>query len=465
MKTIIRAITSSIIDQSDARPFFKYNEQAQPELVATWHHEWGPGIHTILMIDRLVDDQQFSDKAAPQLLLGELPNGAVNGAANVPFDFNYREKFEVYGAELNQILQWDRVLVVAGGRYQSGEFHTQDQFSNPGSYQSYFSASPYSGDTTGLFQRVTGYGYLTVKPLNHLWLTGGVAADDEKFPDSFRNPPVLPGEQSRSQIGPKAAIVWSPDPMVTLRGIFTHSLGGASIDESVRLEPTELAGFPQAFRSLISESAVGSQSAPTFDTLGGAIDLKLGARTYAGIQFERLASEANQGQGVFELADGGTPAIIGLTPEQLSYVEHAGSVSLNQLLGDGFVLGGACKITQSDLHGSFPDVSEDVISASHFVSTLQEVDTYVLFNHSSGFYAKLEANWYGQGNFGANPAEPYSSFFQENIYTGYRFAHRRAELQLGVLNLSGGGYNLDPLTVYQELPRKRVFEASFNFLF
>ena len=26
-------------DQSDARPFFKFNEQQQPELVATWHHE------------------------------------------------------------------------------------------------------------------------------------------------------------------------------------------------------------------------------------------------------------------------------------------------------------------------------------------------------------------------------------------------------------------------------------------
>ncbi|HEY3854611.1 MAG TPA: FecR domain-containing protein [Verrucomicrobiae bacterium] len=453
-------------DQSDARPFFKFSEQQQPELVATWHHEWAPGIHTLFMLDRLVDDQQFSDKDAAQLLLGELPSGTINGAANVPFDYNYRESFEVYGAELNQILQWDRVLVVAGGRYQSGEFHTQDQFSNPtGPYTSYFSSSDYTGDTTGLFQRVTGYGYLTVEPLNHLWLTGGVAADDEKFPSLFRNPPVLPGEQSRSQIGPKAALVWSPNTELTFRGIFTHSLGGASFDQTVRLEPTELAGFPQAFRSLISEEVVGSQSVPTFDTLGGAIDLKLGNRTFAGIQFERLASEANQGQGVFALENGGVPAVTSSTVEQLNYVEHAGSISLNQLLGDGFVLGGAYKITQSDLHGSYPDISQAVITASHEVSTLQEVDTYILFNHSSGFYTKLEANWYGQKNFGETPGEPYSSFFQENIYSGYRFARRRAELQLGILNLSGGGYNLDPLNVYQELPRKRVFEASFNFIF
>ncbi len=111
--------------------------------------------------------------------------------------------------------------------------------------------------------------------------------------------PVVPGEDSRSQVGPKAAIVWSPDSSVTVRGIYTRSLGGVSLDESYRLEPTELAGFPQAFRSLISENVVGSQSAPTFDTLGGAIDLKLGKRTYLGFQIERLGVRGKSRPGRF----------------------------------------------------------------------------------------------------------------------------------------------------------------------
>lgn len=98
-------------------------------------------------------------------------------------------------------------------------------------------------------------------------------------------------------------------------------------------------------------------------------------------------------------------------------------------------------------------------------ATLQEVDTYLLFNDRSGFYARFEAHWYGQDNAGWTPAEPAVSFVQENIFAGYRFLRRRAELQLGSLNLSGGDYDLNPLTVYQELPRKRVFEARFNFIF
>ncbi len=454
--------------QTNARPFFEFAEQQQPELAATWHHEWAPGIHTLLLVDRLVDDQQFSDKAASQLFFLPTSFGSnpTTTAIAEPFDVAYQEKFQIYGAELNQIFQWERVLLLAGGRYQSGEFQTQDQLSNPTKFPSYFSL-PVTANTTGLFQRATGYSYLTVEPLDHLWLTGGVAADDEKFPYYFRSPPIAPGEDSRSQVGPKAALVWSPSPEVTVRGIYTRSLGGVSIDESYRLEPTELAGFPQAFRSLISESVVGSQSAPTFETLGGAVDLKLGTRTYLGFQIERLGSDVDEGVGDFVVPNGGASAAASSTAQQLDYVERSGSVSLNQLLGDGFVFGADYKITQSDLHWVLPDVpiSADPLANQTLKATLQEIDTYLLFNHRSGFYAKLEAHWYGQNNSGWTPIEPSVSFVQENIFAGYRFAHRRAELQLGILNLSGGGYDLNPLTVYQELPRKRVFEAGFNFIF
>ena len=144
--------------------------------------------------------------------------------------------------------------------------------------------------------------------------------------------------------------------MATLRGIYTRSLGGVSLDESYRLEPTQLAGFPQAFRSLISESVVGSQSAPTFETLGTALDLKLASRTYAGIQVERLRSVVDQGLGDFSTPFGGFSSTVSSTDEQLHYTERTFGVSLNQLLGDNVVVGGAYKLTDSDLGYVFPSV-------------------------------------------------------------------------------------------------------------
>jgi hypothetical protein len=382
----------------------------------------------------------------------------------VGYNVNYQENIQIYTAELNQICQWERVLVSAGARYQSGTFQTQDQLTSPVGSPLNVLLSPktVTASTSSLFQREAAYAYLTVKPLENLWLTGGATGDHETFPNDFRQPPISAGEATRSQLGPKAALVWSPLPEVTFRGIYTRSLGGVSLDESYRLEPTELAGFPQAFRSLISESVVGSQSAPTFETLGGALDLKLGTRTYAGIQVERLRSDVGQGIGDLLTPFGSFHSAVSSTEELLDYTENTFALSLNQLVGDQVVFGAGYKITQSDLGIVYPGVPS---LDGRLKARLGEVDGYALFDHPSGFFARAEVHWYGQSDLGWTPVEPRVSFFQENLFAGYRFAHRHAELQLGILNLSGGDYNLNPLTVYQELPRKRVLDARLNFIF
>jgi outer membrane receptor protein involved in Fe transport len=324
--------------------------------------------------------------------------------------------------------------------------------------------TPTANSISENFERITGYGYLTVELLERLWLTGGFAYDQVTYPDNYRQPPVSSGEDERSQLGPKAALVWNPIPQVTLRGVYSRSLGGVSLDESYRLEPTQLAGFPQAFRSLISESIVGSVSAPSYDTLGGALDLKLGPRTFAGIQVERLTTDVQRTDGDFVLQNGVLP---GSTPETLNYKEYDLSVSLNQLVGDKIVLGTSYSITRSDLHDVLTDIPVSVLATADQMekSTLQQAEGYVQFNHPSGFFTRAEAHWYGQSNSGWTPAEPGDHFFQYNLFAGYYFAHRRAELQIGILNLTGENYNLNPLTPYQGLPTSRVFEAKLNFMF
>jgi Tfp pilus assembly protein PilF len=459
---------------TNARPNFQFNEYQHPILVGGWDHEWSPGIRTLVLLARLTDAQQFSDKAAPQLVVDNDPVFGTNVNTAIGFDVNYHNSFDIYSAELNQIFEWDRVTLSAGARYQGGTFQAQDQFTNPEnilnnpptSFPAFF-LPPATNSTSEGFQRITGYGYLTVEPLERIWLTGGFAYDRVTFPDNYRNPPVASGEDVRSQLGPKAALVWNPVPEIILRGVYTRSLGGVSLDESYRLEPTQLAGFPQAFRSLISESIVGSVDAPSFETLGLALDLKLGKRTFAGIQVEQLKSGVSRTIGIFQFPNGTFPVVPGSTPEQLDYRERTASVSLNQLVGDRFVVGTSYKITQSDLHDVLTQISTSVFPTADQMekSTLQEAGGYIQFNHPSGFFARAEIHWYGQLNSGWTPAEPGDRFFQENLFAGWYFAHRRAELQLGILNLAGGGYNLNSLTAYQGLPESRVFEAKLNFVF
>jgi hypothetical protein len=87
------------------------------------------------------------------------------------------------------------------------------------------------------------------------------------------------------------------------------------------------------------------------------------------------------------------------------------------------------------------------------------------FNHPSGLFSQFEADWYSQANHGYPGTQPGDEFWQINLFAGYRFPHRRAEISLGLLNLTDSAYHLDPLTFYSELPRGRTLAARLRFNF
>jgi hypothetical protein len=104
---------------------------------------------------------------------------------------------------------------------------------------------------------------------------------------------------------------------------------------------------------------------------------------------------------------------------------------------------------------------------------LHHASLFALFNHPSGWFARAELNWYVQNSSSAtfpsgqevSTVIPGDSFPQLNLLAGFRFRHQRAELTLGVLNLTGDDYHLNPINLYQELPRERVFYARLRFRF
>jgi len=443
-------------DPTNARPNYRFDEYQQPIVVGGWHHEWSPGVHTLLLGGRLETEQYFSDLAAPQLTLIR-NNGAITLAGTTPLDVNYHNEFEIYLAELNQIFQWNRVTLSLGGRWQGGSFQTQAQFANS---PLPLTSNPFA-QIEG-FNRLTGYGYLTVEPLDRLWLTGGAAYDDITYPDNFRNPPLSPGEAHTYQLGPKAGLVWNPVPLLTLRGAYTRSLGGVSADESYRLEQTQVAGFPQTFRSLISESVVGSVTAPTYETYSVALDLKFSSRTYAGIQAQRLNTDVDRTVGALALDNGTPPFVTTSTLEQLRYHENSIGASINQLLGDDLVVGASYTFDRVELGDVYPNIPVAGYDTTQH-NDLHETSGYVLFNHPSGLFARADATWYHQIN--SQAGQPGDDFVQENLYVGYRFLHRHAELMFGILNLSGQDYHLNPLNTYMELPRERRYIVRLNFVF
>jgi hypothetical protein len=201
------------------------------------------------------------------------------------------------------------------------------------------------------------------------------------------------------------------------------------------------------------------------------MDFKFKSRTYIGIQFERLQSDVDTFIGGFQNS-GVAPPPPSMTPTQIAvnhdYVEHSAVFTFNQLLSDSFSLGAQYKFTRSELHTVFPGIALSPLNPdvdTNRRADLHQTTFFALFNHPSGFFARAESQWYHQENFGYSPDLPSEDFWQHNIFVGYRFRRQRAELGVGVLNLTDTDYHLNPLNVYSELPRERVFMARLKFNF
>ena len=54
---------------------------------------------------------------------------------------------------------------------------------------------------------------------------------------------------------------------------------------------------------------------------------------------------------------------------------------------------------------------------------------------------------------------------QITAFVGYRSPRRKAELSLGLLNITDQNYNLNPLNLYDELPRSRTLALSLRLNF
>jgi len=448
---------------TNLHPHFRFDEYQTPLVVAGLHHEWAPGVHTLLLGGRLENEQDVSDKdkISKMLLRPVVGSDKFALVADQPFtNLTYHSEFETYTAELNQIVENELQTLVFGGRIQDGQFTTSNRLDGVNPFLSNFYPKPPAvTNVTESFRRYSVYGYETLKLPTELLLTAGISYDWMEYPDNFRFVPVSGGTTHRDLLAPKAAMSWTPFEAVTLRGAYAKALGGVSFDESFRLEPTQLAGLNQAFRSIISESIVGSLAGPSYQIGGGGLDIRLPSHSYLTLQGQYQGCDVDQDLGVY-YAQGGQ-GVVGKFPEELRYKETSFLASFNQLLGRDWSAGVDYRYTDSQLNWFYPKLAS--IPATHAplnrteTADLHQVDGFVMFTHPSGFYARAEAQWYLQDNSGYTPALPQSDFVQVNLLLGYRFFHRRADVAFGVLNVGGEDYNLNPLNVYNELARSRVF--------
>lgn len=505
-----------------------------------WRHEWSPGNHTLLLLSRLGNEQEQRnqdagrtavsrdvaglaphgidlsvgqtiprDEALFSMLDGLTGRGKILRLDELAFDLEYRSSFQIASGELQHIFTLGPHTAIVGGRYQRGDFDARVRLTDFGNNlypdeNRYFRDPPAKQSFEVDFERTSLYLYDTWKVAPWLWLTGGVSWDRVEYPENFRSPPINGRQASLDKVSPKIGVTALPWRGATIRGAYAEAVSGASFDESIRLEPTQVAGFLQSYRTLASEALVGSASGNEYRFSGLSVEQKLPSRTYLGMEMSVLEQDVEQATGVLDLlTTSGT--ILGIVPSSLpereSYREESITATIHRLIGERWAFGLRYRYTHSELtsdirelniaarHSADASTSDGLRRLGHSQSEagLHSSNLSALYNHPSGFFARAEANWYRQDNdeltTGSfvqrnintghselhskthNRGQPGEDFWQFNFLAGYRFHRNQCEVSGGVLNLTGADYLLNPLNPYNNLVRDRTLVVRCKFQF
>ena len=293
---------------SMANPNVRFKETQDPTVVLGYHHEGGPGVHTLLLLARIEDTYSYTNPAQPTLIaFRPEPNpiimpGVTSLArvAGTTMHQYFENQLTIYSGELQQIWQTLAHNTIAGARLQYGDFETGNLQTIPSAYYPLFTEPAAAQDLNTYFNRVSLYGYHEWQVLNPLQIFGGLAYDWMKFPANAQTAPISSEEQSESRFSPKAGLIWRPMKASTVRAAYTRSVGGASVDQSYQLEPSQVAGFIQSFRSLIPESVAAENPGAQFETYELSFEQNFDAGTYLGLSGEMLNSQDRQTVGAFD---------------------------------------------------------------------------------------------------------------------------------------------------------------------
>jgi Tfp pilus assembly protein PilF len=453
-------------------------ETQRPILHAGYHHEWNPGLHTLLLVGRLSDDFGVTNRLHPTYFL-------LSPQDEPPTDFElmwtslrYRADVEIYSAEWQQIQARGDHHTVAGARAQMGEIRTagvqRDQVVL-GEINGFFQPGvPLAKQRFGTDVRhFAGYAYHHWQFHPALQLIGGVAYNRVSFPANFLAPPLTGREADTDQVSPKAGLVWTPGVKTTVRLAYARALTGVSSEQSYALEPTQVAGMNQSFRSVIPESRGGSSVGAKLEMLGAVLERKLGPATYLGVSGQVLNSDERRSVGVFRYDDAVSfYAQPSSTRQDREYREHRLVLLLHHLVQDQWGLSFTYRLTHATLESNFPEVLNSgaftlgVQPRSEAAATLHQLLVQANHYHPSGLFWSAHALWSRQNNHDYElAASADEDFWQFNVFAGYRLPGRRAELRLGVLNLADQDYRLNPLTLYNDLARSRTLSVRFQLQF
>ena len=212
---------------------------------------------------------------------------------------------------------------------------------------------------------------------------------------------------------------------------------------------------------------VGSVELPAYDAAGVGIDCQLGQGTYVGLTGLRTGTDFERTTGLLDYDSSRLPGqrtLVSGTAEKIDYIEHQAGLLVNRILAAEWFAELAYRFTRSEMENTFPQLARpgEAPPGTDQWADLHEVRGALLYRRTRGFFARAEAGYYIQegrqalrGIFGAAEAHR-DRTFQLNLFAGWEFPRRQAEITIGLLNVTGDDYRFSALNPLTELPRDRT---------
>jgi len=461
--------------RSEVNEGIRNTERIEPSTLVGMDHEWNPGHHTLLLLGRVGSELSLRNPEQTQLFFDRGLGGPIREVLDHRSTNQYERTTESLSGEIQHIGTTGDHKWVMGGRVQSGkiDLHSRqmsgainfDGTLIPSSYASSENSSPsFNGQSLYI------YDFWSIWPT--LTTVAGISYDWLSRPVNFRYSPVSREHDNVEQESPKGGIIWTPRDDTVIRAGYFKNLGGVNLDQGIRIEPSQIAGFNQSYRSLTPESAAGGGDAAKLEGWNAAIENKFGTKTFVSISAELLSSQLNRSVGVVNFgALNPSPLYGSQTRENIDYRERNLFITLDQMVGDDWTFGLRYRLSKSEIERTFPEIPATAIlhngieRTSDFESVLHQLQLSALYNHPSGFFGRGWGIWSVQSNQGYTPDRPGDNFLQFNVEAGWRFFRRRMEARVALLNLTDQNYRLNPLNLTAELPREREVVASLRFNF
>jgi hypothetical protein len=438
----------------------RLRERQEPMAHVGWHHEWRPGVHTLFLVSPWNATQSYNNPSntVPWLLRNPAGQVELGQYSVVPLEA-YDSRLTGVSTELQQLWQLDQHVIIAGLRYQHGGFDTTARLN----VDDFSPDAPTRSATDPGLERLSVYAYDQWNVMPGVWLSAGVSYDHLSQPRNFRTAPLTEGTESTDEILPKLGLTVTPWKGGTLRGAWARSLGGVSFDQSFRLEPVQVAGFSQVYRGLIPEALVGSVAGQEMEMLSVAWDQVFPTRTWLTVSAERLTSEASRDVGGFVYGQGGLEEVTAFRQE-LDFEENSLSLTVGQLVGRDLALTLRYRVSEASLDASHPGLPGEAFARDER-SVLNQLALGARYQHPTGLFASWESVWSHQSNHGDAAWMAGDDFWRHDVWVGWRFLRRKAELAAGILNLTDEDYRLYPLNYFGETYRERTVAVTGRFAF